>query len=302
MNIKGLRVFNNVMAYGTLNVAAQKMNASPSALSRQLSILEAELGMKLFEREKQRLHPTPEGEAFYREAKRILNTLEEIPQLVREIRRSTRRRMRVIVMPRLAPSIAIPVISEFMRSEPDVDLSIALEPRRILERSILSAEFDLGVGPLPAHHPGIRAERLGSVKPVAVMAPTHPLAKLRSLPLEELPKWDFIGLPENLLIGQQVSRMVADAGLSLSPRLQVGQALTACEFAAEGLGITVMDALTPMSLGDRVSCVPIEGGNPLDFGLLFPNAIPEKGEVAKLTAIFRTMTPRILAALEPGRT
>ena len=107
MNIKGLQVYSRIMATGTLAAAAKSLNASESATSRQLSLLEATLGLQLFTREKRRLVPTPEGEAFYREAERILDSIEQIPALVQTIKNAPTHKIQIILMPRMAPTIAV---------------------------------------------------------------------------------------------------------------------------------------------------------------------------------------------------
>ena len=96
MNIKGLRAFQKIMETGTLSAAAKALNVSESALSRQLSLLEAELGLTLFSRDKRRLVATNEGEQFFREAERILDAIAQVPQLVRDIKTSNLSRMRII--------------------------------------------------------------------------------------------------------------------------------------------------------------------------------------------------------------
>ena len=74
------------MPSGTLSAAAKRVNISESALSRQLSLLEAELSMKLFSRDNLRLAATEEGELFLLEAEQILEFIEQIPEIVSAIK------------------------------------------------------------------------------------------------------------------------------------------------------------------------------------------------------------------------
>lgn len=300
MNIIGLKAFYRIMATGTLTAAAKSMNISPSALSRQLAVLESELGLELFRREKQRLIPTEEGDEFYDEARRLLDSIEQVPEIVKRIKGRVRKRIRVIVMPRLAPAIAVPAITEFLRLRQDGEVMIDIQPRRMIERWIANSQFDLGLGPFPAHHRDVEVERLGNVPAVVVVRPDHPLAERKSVHVHELAGEEIISMPQSLLIGSQVIEIFEDAGVPLRSRLQVAQSLACCNFVMAGAGVTVTDALSPLVLGDKVRSIPIETKIKLDFGLIFPRDKKLRDEVQDLAAAIRRHAKLILSQFEPS--
>ncbi len=288
MNIKGLRAFKQIMATGTLSAAAKSMNISESALSRQLSLLETELGLTLFSRLKRRLIPTEEGEQFFREAERILDSIEQIPEIVREIKLGTHRRMRIISMPRMASSIAVPAITQFLNEHDGFEVTLEVQPRRFLERWVASRRFDFGLGALPVHHSGIQTEKIYSVPVVAVLHPDHPLASRKSLRLDELAHEHFVTMTPNTLLGQQVSEIFDQAGLKPKSTIQASQAILCCNFVAQGQGIAITDAMIPMAFGSAVKMVPIEPRVHMDFGLLYPLGIKQSAEAKQLAEIIRS--------------
>jgi len=287
MNIKGLRAFTRIMAMGTLSAAAESMHISESALSRQLSLLEAELGLKLFSREKRRLIPTEEGEAFFREAERILNSIEQIPNIVNEIKREPRRRLRIIVMPRMAETIAVPAVAQFLEEQPGVEMIFEVQPRRFLERWVASQQFDVGLGALPTRHSAIETERICSVPAVAVLHPDHALASRRSLRVEELTGERFIVMPQSTLLGSQVARIFDDAGIEPKSPIQVSQTMLCCNFAASGFGVAITDAMMPHVFGSAVRTIPIEPRINLGFGLLYPRGVERTKETQRLIEIVK---------------
>jgi DNA-binding transcriptional LysR family regulator len=300
MNILGLKAFSRIMAAGTLTAAARSMNISPSALSRQIAVLEAELGLKLFRREKQRLVATEEGEDFYNDARRLLASIEQVPEIVKQIKSGYRKRLSIIVMPRLAPAIAVPAITEYMKSEPDVHVMIDIQQRRMVERWIANSMFDLGLGPFPAYHRDVEVELLGSVPPVVVVGPEHRLAGRKLVHVEELAGEEIVGIPNSLLIGSQVAEIFEDAGVPLRPRLQVAQSAACCNFVASGAGVTVTDAMSPLFLGDRVVSIPLETRIKLDFGLIFPRGVKRREEVNALAATIRRHSEILLERITPA--
>ena len=288
MNIKGLQAFTRIMTSGTLSAAAKSMNISESALSRQLSLLETELGLTLFSREKRRLIPTEDGEAFYREAARILDSIEQIPDIVNEIKNGTRQRMRIIAMPRMASSIAAPAVSKFLNEQPNMEVMIEVQPRRFLERWVASRKFDFGLGALPIHHSDIHTEKIYSVPVVAVLHPEHALASRSSLHVEELAGERFITMPPNTLLGQQVAGILEAAGITPNSPVQASQAFLCCNFVAQGLGIAITDAMIPEIFGTSVKMVPLEPRIYMDFGLLYPLGVKRTKDVLRLIEIIKS--------------
>ena len=59
-SMQALRYFYEVARYGSFRLAADKVNIAASAISRQIQLLEQELGVKLFDRSRRRLEPTNE--------------------------------------------------------------------------------------------------------------------------------------------------------------------------------------------------------------------------------------------------
>ena len=110
MNLTGLRGFSEIANRGSLASAAKAMNISEPALSRQISNLEYELGLNLFSRDKRQLELTEEGEAFLSEAQSILRSLQQMPEVVRDIKENFQRRIRVNSMPRMTSAVTAPAL------------------------------------------------------------------------------------------------------------------------------------------------------------------------------------------------
>src|SRR2546429_5575453 len=72
MDLRQLRYFVTVAETESIAQAAEALHISQSPLSRQILQLEHELGLKLFERAKQRIHLSPEGKVFLEEARDLL--------------------------------------------------------------------------------------------------------------------------------------------------------------------------------------------------------------------------------------
>ena len=78
MNILHMKYVVEVSKNGSINKASEKLLIAPPNLSRCVRDLEADLGIRIFERTNRGMRTTPEGEEFVRYARRILSQIDEL--------------------------------------------------------------------------------------------------------------------------------------------------------------------------------------------------------------------------------
>lgn len=287
MNIKGLRVFISIMATGSLVAAAREMNTSVSALSRQLSLLEAELDMQLFNRDKKRLTPTDRARAFRPEVEKLLATFDEIPDRAEEIKRLPARRLRIGVMPRMAACIVEPAVARYMKMDPTADIIIDIQPRRDLEQGLLEKTFDLGFGSIPANHQNITVMPICRVPAVVIMNPNHRYAQRRTIMLDDLLDEDFIIMPPSTLLGRTMLEMLNSKNIDIRSRLQVTQTSSCCNLIANGYGISLSDAMIPAFMREDIKLLPLRPKHMFEFGILYLEEAEEVQEASDMLDVIR---------------
>ena len=82
MRLWHLKVFNEIMASGTISQAAKNLKRTQSSISAALSNLEKTIGYQLFVRKKKRLHAVPEAYFLKEEGERILQQVEFLDQAI----------------------------------------------------------------------------------------------------------------------------------------------------------------------------------------------------------------------------
>ena len=298
MNIKGLRAFRNVVAQGSAAAAAESMHLSQPAISRLISGLEAELRLTLFHRTRQRLLLTEEGAAFYREAGRILDNLDEVPRIVAEIRAERVERLRIVCMPRIAPTIVSPAVSRMAADHPKVRISLDVRTRRDLERWIAGREYDIGVGALPVSHPQIESRPLFRAAAQVVLPAGHPLAEREALSAKDLKGERIVTLMRGLLLRQQVDEFFRSAGIEAAYAIETASSQLACQLVADGAGLTIADSLTTSVVESaRIVLRPLEPRRWTSFGLLIPG---KAGPAAYTDRFVETLNRTVAAMLRPG--
>lgn len=277
----------SVMATGSLVAAAREMNTSVSALSRQLSMLETELDLQLFTRDKKRLMPTGHARAFLPEVEKFLGNFQEIPLIAEEIKRLPSRRLRIGVMPRMATCIVEPAIARYMTMNPTADIVIDVQQRRHLERGLLEQSFDLGFGSIPANHENISAKLICQVPAVVVVHPQHKLARRKSVTLGDLNADEIIMMPPTTLLGRTMRELLQAAKIDAISRLQASQTSSCCNLVANGFGVSISDTMIPHSVRETIKLLPLHPKHIFDFGILYLEDSNELKEAAGLIEVIR---------------
>lgn len=299
MNIKALRAFRATLSEGSLAAASQILNLSQPAVSRLISGLEGELRLTLFDRSKRNLTPTPEGTAFFREAGRILDNLDEVPRIAAEIRAGRTETLRVVAMPRIAQAVASPAVARFVQEYPDTGVSLDIRARREAGKWLAGREYDIGIGALPVAHPEIRSELLLRVRAQAIVPAGHALAQRETLTVDDLVHEPVIRLMHGLLLRDQLDDIFQSAGLVPRQSCEVASSTLACALVADGAGITIADELVAAQLDpSRIKPIPITPERWMSFGLLFPASAKSSKASENLVTILRAQALQ-LARVSP---
>lgn len=119
-----LRVFHAAAEAGSFTHAADTLNLSQSAISRQVSALEQDIGVPLFNRHARGLVLTEQGEMLYRTARDVLVQLEGVRDRLTESREEPSGLLRVTTTVGLGTNWLVPRIKEFLDKHPDMRLQL----------------------------------------------------------------------------------------------------------------------------------------------------------------------------------
>jgi len=122
MQLRGLRTFCLAAHYLSFKQTADKLCLTASAVSHQISDLESELGIKLFERQTRAIALTDKGAQFYNEIQPYLQAIDAAAARVRE---NASREPLLVQMPEFfASELLMPLIGKFSDQHQDIDLKI----------------------------------------------------------------------------------------------------------------------------------------------------------------------------------
>lgn len=295
MNMQRLRAFQAIMRTNSVTSAADELMLTQPAVSKLLKALEQEVGFPLFNRAKGRLTPSAQGIAFHQRAQRVLADIEQLATIARSVAENRLGEIRLVATSQLTTTLFPKAIREFQIVRPDVFVSLEIIPRRDADRWISGLNFDLGVSALPLAWTGLGYEPFLALAPVAVVPTEHPLSSRASLSARDLDGQPFIRLTNSNLLRSQVDASLSEANAHPIVKAEVSSPMTACALAAQGVGIAVVDAHSPVSAKtDDFQIVPWKSPILLTYGFFYPrdNANP-------FVPVFKKIFKRLAVAGQP---
>jgi DNA-binding transcriptional LysR family regulator len=142
-----LRIFHAVAEAGSFTHAADKLNLSQSAISRQVSGLEADLKVPLFHRHARGLVMTEQGETLYATAHDVLLKLDAVQSKLVDSKEKPEGRLKVTTTVGLGTGWLTTRIHEFLELYPDVRLELILADE---ELDLTTREADCAIRVTPA--------------------------------------------------------------------------------------------------------------------------------------------------------
>ncbi|MCW0232294.1 MAG: LysR substrate-binding domain-containing protein [Ferrovibrio sp.] len=241
LSLREMDVFRRVMELGSVTAAAAALNISQPAVSRLLQHAEQRLGFALFVRQKKRLVPTAEAHALFPETIAAFAAIDAAQRLAGGLRTGQSGTLTLAVIPALANALLPRAVQRFRAARPDVSVVIqALTAHEIANR-VADYRADLGVIIGPIASAGVSVSDLCATRLGCVLPRRHALAKKSSLHPADLADTPLICLSRHLPLGNQTSRLFADANVPLRIAVEVSQSATALALVRAGAGIALLD-------------------------------------------------------------
>ncbi|MCT2580483.1 LysR family transcriptional regulator [Mesorhizobium sp. M1A.F.Ca.IN.022.07.1.1] len=182
-----LQILVAVADTGSFSAAGRKLNRAQSVVSYGIANLEAQLGLKLFEREGLREPQlTDVGKAMLEDARRMIGVLQRIRSRADGYRQGLEAEVNLSVDVALPSPALVRVLKAFEAQFPAVMLRLYIGSLGLIVDQVVNGQSDLGFGGLQGDA-DVNLLRIGFISLVPAAAPDHPLAKLpKPIAIEDL--------------------------------------------------------------------------------------------------------------------
>lgn len=253
-DVRQLRVLRELAARGSFSAAADALDYTQSAVSKQIAALEREAGAPLVERAVRPLRLTPSGAALAAHAEVVLGRLAAARDELDAIAGLRGGELRLATFAAAGPTIVVPAIAAFHAQHPDVRLRLVEAAPGEALAMLRAGELDVAV----VHHypaldaapgPDLACTALCDDAYALVVPADHPVARRRRVPLASLAaeQWLFPRIDSGSGAAATYDRLMrgACAVAGFEPRIlfEINDCQTAQGFVAAGLGIAVLPGL-----------------------------------------------------------
>ena len=239
--------------------AAQKCFVTQPTLSLALAKLEAELGMKLFERNKNEVLVTPRGLQIVEQARRVLDEVGKIQQMARGGQDQLSGALRLGVIPTIGPYLLPDLVPILRKRAPDMPLIIEENLTGSLAPMLRDGELDVVIIALPFSIPGVKTDVVYE-EPFSVVVPEgHRWQTRKGVKPSELAEENLLVLNNGHCFRDQVLEACPGQSNTALPEGRAGSSLeTIRNMVASGLGVSVLpsSALTPRYASKLLRVVP----------------------------------------------
>jgi DNA-binding transcriptional LysR family regulator len=237
--------------------AAARLHLAQPSLSRQIRLLERELGVQLFNRGPGQglVTLTADGEALLPFIRRVQADVEVTGAEARALTGMARGRLSIGATPSLITRVLAPALVEFHTSHPGIELLVVEAGSHQLVPQLASGEVDLALVVEPVADPLVATTPLFDDPLVLAVAPDHPLASRRRVRVADLEGVSLVMFREGYDLRAVTLDACREAGVEPHLVSQGGEMDGVLAFVAAGLGAAVVPAIAMPSDGS-LTAVP----------------------------------------------
>lgn len=236
MDLTRLQYFVAVAEAGSLSRAAAALHMSQPALSRQVLLLEEELGQRLFERTGRGVQATDSGTALLAHARGIFDLAERARTDMQERQASPRGKLTVGLPPRLAHGLTADLVERFHARFPEATVTVVEGLSIRLREWLVAGRVDLALLFDPPPSPQLQQENL--LREPLVLISVQPLPQ--RLRLAEVAQRPLVMPSGPNALRQLLEQHTRPRGLPLKVVAEVDSVQTVLSLVARGVADTVL--------------------------------------------------------------
>lgn len=251
IDLKTLRLLVAVCDHQNMARAAEQAHIEPSAVSKRIAQLEADLGTPLLLRSRRGVHPTPAGVAVLEHARNMLFTMDRLVADAAGFGAGVKGHVRLVATASAIAESLLDDIASFMREPLNRNIKVDVEERlsRDVIRQLREGMASVGVCWDSVNLEGLQHRPYRRDRLALAVHPEHPLAQKKSLRFEQTLEYEHVGLQPSSAVHSMLQRAAARSGRTVSYRAVVSNFDAAFRVVAAKLAISVI----PLEVGGQIA-------------------------------------------------
>jgi len=247
-----LQYFKKVAELEHMTHAAEALNIAQPSLSKAISRLEEDLGVRLFERYNRQIKLNENGRIFLRRVNAVLHELQEAERELHALNQKTDHTIRLsVTIPRVLPDL----ISSFLEEEPQVHFKQYVQSVPKMKEKLRSGELDFCISSVPIQDEDIEWQPLMTEEILLIAPPGHWLGTKSHISLYELRDEAFVSMNEGYGIRNLTDKYCQLAGFQPHIAFEGDEPGVIGELVNKGLGIAFIPSVSLM--GNKTAHLPV---------------------------------------------
>ncbi len=276
MTLRQLETVYAIMRAGSITAAARNLHVTQPAVSAVLKHTEQQLKMKLFERIRGRLHPTPEALSLLPDLEEIFGRIDTVSRAVQELRDGRTGKLVLATSPTLVNAFLPQAIAALRKATPQLNVIVHSLPTSMAIARVSRREADLGIVYAPVADAALDTEDLIVTEMACVVPAAHPLARKKAIHARDLAQESLISTGPRTRLGALVEAACQREG-EAPPRIgiEASSSFAACMMVSCGAGIGLVDRSIELSgRFDELAFRPFRPRVKVSIQLIFPRDRP----------------------------
>ncbi|MEZ8046541.1 LysR family transcriptional regulator [Vibrio sp. 10N.237.312.C02] len=244
-NIRALEYLNALSKYGSLRKASKMMNVDPAAMSRMLTQLEAQAGMKVWERNNRQSLLTEAGNELLHYYRSIVRGEAAVLTRLAKLKNLKGGSVSIAIGEGFITNLVSKPMQTFMTRYPDINLSIEIAGALDAVKMLEDQQIDFAITYASAPHPKLHSHVERS-HPLELIAPKGHFLTMKEAPvvMQDIQDASLALIDNSTGMGRLVKQAEQISHLTLQPKLQTNSVTALTNFVSAGLGVTFMPKLT----------------------------------------------------------
>ncbi|TGM81512.1 LysR family transcriptional regulator [Leptospira mtsangambouensis] len=218
MEFRQIVYFLEIADSGTFQKAATRLGLTQPALSKQIFLLEKELGVAVLERGGRSVRLTHEGERFYQYSVRMKELWEEI-QIGFTKEKELKGNFSISAGGTVSAWILPQVLKEILKKRQGLSLSVREGDAKETKDAVLKGEVDLGILTGPISEPSLNVLEFLSDRIFPVAAKDHPIFLKKKIKIEDLKKQSFVFFHPGSALRKAVEKKIKSFSKEFGPNI-----------------------------------------------------------------------------------
>ena len=272
-----IELFQMAYRHKSTRKAADALNISQPAISRAVAELEAEMGVKLFDRSGRRFEPTAAAHSLSTAIRSHYYGIERVVEAATMIAAGTEGVLNVVALPAVADTLVARTAAQLMARYPKLRIDIDVMGERECLATLQSGNADCAVICSSPRDAGFVSTLIREILPVAALRPDDPLAVETKVSLSRLAETDLVMLPPDSPFRIALELELATARVPFTVRAEARTQTALAEYVISGIGRAVIDPLSGALFSDTDLIL-----RPLKDNLIWPVKLVASASTAAL--------------------